>query len=81
MKRSDAVLNLDDDDDTRWEEYKFECLRHPSMDKEIDQKPYTERFNNYITRPRRTLMKKEGQSNISFKGRNTENIVCVLYMV
>ncbi|XP_076472501.1 G protein-activated inward rectifier potassium channel 3-like [Babylonia areolata] len=62
------VINIEDDH-PRWEEYKFERLRHPSVEDDIDKNPYPQRFDNSRNnRPRRSLVKKEGQSNVTFKG-------------
>ncbi|KAL8564968.1 hypothetical protein ACOMHN_019870 [Nucella lapillus] len=65
------AINIETDH-PRWEEYKFERLRHPSVEDDIDKNPYPQRFDkNRTNRSRRSLVKKEGQSNIAFKGVKT----------
>ncbi|KAK7475053.1 hypothetical protein BaRGS_00033734 [Batillaria attramentaria] len=77
-----GVINLDQDH-PRWEEYKFERLRHPSVEDDIDKNPYPQRYDNSRTsRPRRSLIRKEGQSNVQFKGvrRKTHRYVKDLFI-
>ncbi|KAK7088172.1 G protein-activated inward rectifier potassium channel 2-like [Littorina saxatilis] len=62
------VIDIENDH-PRWEEYKFERLRHPSIEDDIDKNPYPQRYDkSRNNRPRRSLVKKEGQSNVAFKG-------------
>ena len=63
-----SAINIDQDH-PRWEEYKFDRLRHPSIEDDIDKNPYPQRYDKgRANRPRRSLVKKEGQSNVAFKG-------------
>lgn len=57
-----------EEDHPRWEEYKFECLRHPSLDEVTDRHRARPTRADKGPKPRRSLVRKEGHSNVEFRG-------------